>query len=152
MYNWASFVVFYILLFDSATMEWESPIFVSGTLIIVAVSMHDACRWNSTVKVLVAFLVWLLLITMLSFVYFDGETFFGGHWRFTDNTMMLFGTQISIKSSCLNACFNLQIFVAKQILTQIKERNKKKACVVHVRPKLVWAKDRQALEMQMQFG
>merc|ERR1712013_981108 len=23
MYNWASFVMFYVLLFDSATMEWE---------------------------------------------------------------------------------------------------------------------------------
>merc|ERR1712154_688740 len=133
MYNWVIFIVCYIALFNAPILAMEPPNWICGTLAIAAVSTHDGCRWSNKVKICTGFLIWICLIGIYLFVYFEGKSaFFGDHWQYNDNNIIVLNEPISIRSNCLNALFNLQLFIGKQVLFMIRYQNK--ASVLSIRP------------------
>ena len=149
IFNWFVFVACYLLLFQSSSIIWlESANWIAGTLVIVAVSSHDGCQWNQYMKTWTGMLIWIILIVMYFFMYFEGlPTYFGEHWQFEDEKIVVSGQSISLKATCLSSLFNLILFIGQQEFSVMIHKNK--AAVLSIKPRVIWCKNAQAIKQQL---
>ena len=139
MYNWMVAIICYILLFN---VIWyiEGFNWITGTLIMAAVSLHDGWRINKKSKIIVGIICWLFVLGIYGFIYFEGDPLlFGGEYAFKDRKLTIMGESLSVKSNCLNALFSLLLFMGEQLFTMIRYKNK--ASVLSSRPSIIWVEN-----------
>eukprot|EP01083_Nonionella_stella_P144748 452430_1 len=143
MYNWLVAIVCYIMIFD-AVWYIEGMNWIAGTMIVAGASLHDGWRLNKKIKIFMCFMVWVLALGIYAFVYFEGDPkLFGGAYVFEDKIHKVLGQEISTKSNCLNALFNILIFMGGQLAKMIKFKDK--TSVLAVRPKVIWVENWSAM-------
>eukprot|EP01083_Nonionella_stella_P155937 504425_1 len=138
MYNWIVAISGYIMIFN---VDWvvEGMNWVAGTMIVVGISLHDGYRLNKKLKILMCFMVCALALGIYGFVFLEGDSqLFGGTYVFEDKIFTFLGQSVSTKSTCLNALFNLLIFMSGQLAKMISKEYRENATVLAVRPKIIW--------------
>lgn len=138
MFNWIIAIISYIILYNPP-LQYEFGNWIAGTILIAMLSLHDAWRLKSHIKIIIGLMSWSLIIVLYLFVYFNGNCWVcGDRWEYESKYIkFLFGETISYKSLCLGGLQNLVIFVGKQLYGKIRH-DKYRASVYSTAPRIRW--------------